>query len=593
MTMFPDNKIDEIRNTANIVEVINNYVSLKKVGQNYQGICPFHPEKVPSFTVSEEKQIFRCFGCGTAGNVFSFLMQYHNISFVQAVRDLAQKYQILLPDIRMSSQQRDKLEKTALIYKLNEKAAAYYAYILSNHHLAKSARDYLDQRGFSIDLAALFGLGYALPNWDSLCRQLTQHNQPLTLAEEAGLVIRKKNEGYYDRFRNRIIFPIHDISGKVVGFGGRVLDDALPKYLNSPETPVYHKGNLLYGLHLTKSDLRQKGFGLIVEGYFDLLSLYTHGIKNVVATLGTALTLNHIRMLKGYASELIILFDSDQAGINAALRSIPLFLKESVSARVLILPSGHDPDTFIRESGATKLEQLTNQAVPLTKFLLDKLVQKWGNSLEGKTQILQQVAPVVNSVADPIKRSLYVAEIAENLKVTERLIERALHFETDLDTEKTSENTTPVLSDSNAYLEKTILEVLLSYPEYLPIFLQERGEGFSESAEFAHIATHLKNIFEEKGSVDAGQLLARLQSPALESKIAAIMFDAPTYDRTRVESVVKDLLTKIRNRKLKHQNKKRLGQIEEAERKREDHTAISAARELLEEHKKLSGRHNT
>lgn len=586
--MLPDNKIDEIRNAANIVEVISNHVSLRKVGHNYQGLCPFHPEKTPSFTVSEDKQIFHCFGCGIGGNVFSFLMRYHNTSFIQAARDLAQRYHVPLPDISTSAPRRKGTDQTELIHRLNEKVAAYYAYILNNHPEAKSARDYLAKRGFPLDLAAFFGLGYALPNWDSLGRQLTQHNHPLSLAEEAGLVVRKKNGGYYDRFRNRIIFPIHDVSGKIIGFGGRVLDEALPKYLNSPETPVYHKSQTVYGLHLTKSELRAKGYGFIVEGYFDFLSLYIHGVKNVVATLGTALTPNHIRMLKGYAGEFIILFDSDQAGINAALRSIPIFLKEGVSAKVWVLPSGHDPDSFIRANRVAGFEQLMTEAVPLAQFLLDKLAQKWGRSLEGKTQILREIEPAVNSITDPIKRSLYMAEIAENLKISERLLEKVLQMRSDPEMEKALRNVTPVPGNID-YLEKTIIEILLLYPQYLPIFLKERGKGFLESEDLKCIFTHLKDISETEGTTAVGQILTKIQNPPLESKIAAIMLNAPAYDQTEVESVVQDLLINIRKRKLDHQKKILLGQIEEADRKKEYGVANSAAQELLEEQKKLLG----
>lgn len=592
MALLPDSKIEEIGNTANIAEVIGNYVSLKKVGRNYQGLCPFHSEKTPSFTVSEEKQIFHCFGCGMGGNVFSFLMRYHNVSFVQAVRDLAKRYQIPLPDIRTSPHKQDEIDKTELIYNLNEKAAAYYTYILNNHPEAKPAIAYLEKRGFPPDLTALFGLGYALPNWDGLCRQLTRHNHPLPLAEEAGLVIQKKNGGYYDRFRNRIIFPIFDVSGRVIAFGGRVLDDTLPKYLNSPETPVYHKGNSLYGLHLARNEFRHKGRGFIVEGYFDFLSLYAYGIKNVVATLGTALTPNHIRILKGYAEEFIILFDSDQAGVNAALRSIPLFLKEGASAKVLILPSGHDPDTFIRAHGVEQFEHLADNATALTKFLLDKLTQKWGQSLEGKAQILREIRPAIQDITDPIKRSLYIAEIADSLKITEGLIEKALRWNSDMETQKALTNIRPTSGDTNSYLEKTIIEILLSYPQYLPIFLKEGGgEGLFKNEGLKHIFTHLKSIFEEDGAVDARQLLARVQDPAMESKIAAIMLDAPTYTGTEVESVVQDLLTKIHGRELQRQTKMLLGQIKEAERKKQYGIANNAAKELMEEHKKLLSRH--
>ncbi len=517
--------------------------------------------------------------------MFSFLTEYHRIPFDQAVRDLARKYQISLPEFQKHSQ--ETTSKAERIYEINSNVADYYADVLKTHREAQSARDYLSRRGLSADHSALFSLGYALPAWDGLCQHLARQNVPLSLAEEAGLAVRRKTGGggYYDRFRNRVMFPIFDLSGRVSGFGGRVLDDSLPKYLNSPETPVYHKGNCLYGLHLTRNELRGNGYGLIVEGYFDLVSLYLHGVKNVVATLGTALTSSHIRALKGYAEELVVLFDSDSAGVKAALRSIPLFLKEEVSARVMVLPAGHDPDTFIRSHSAEAFSRLVSSAEPLSTFLLQRLSQKCGKSIEGKTRLLNEIRPLVMNIVDPVQKALYVAEIAKYLDVSESLIEMQLRSSSATTTRSARVATGLVIDDANSYLERTIIEILLLHPQYIPALLEERGEGFIESKQLECVFDYLKGIIEKEGTADAGALLSSIEDPALKGRLTAIMVSAPVHREAATERVVQDVLATIRRRKQEYRTTILRERIKEAERTKQ-HQLVT---ELLQEQRELLG----
>ncbi|RLB90675.1 MAG: DNA primase, partial [Deltaproteobacteria bacterium] len=339
---IPDDKIADVRNTADIVDLISEYVVLKKVGKNFLGLCPFHAEKTPSFTVSPEKQIFHCFGCGQGGNVFNFVMQYQNLSFPEAVRFVAKKYGIEISARNMSAAQKRKFAQREKLFQINEDAVDYFRKALVDTSSGERGRKYLAKRRMTPEVIERFWLGYAPMGWNNIVRYFSSKKVPLDDVETTGLVIAKKG-GYYDRFRDRIIFPILDIDQRVVGFGGRSLDNSLPKYLNSPETPVYHKRSILYGLHANKEMCRKAGSVFIVEGYFDLLSLYCHGIKNVVATLGTALTQEHLRILKGYAREFILVFDSDNAGIKAAERSLSLFAEEKANIRIVILPEGRDP----------------------------------------------------------------------------------------------------------------------------------------------------------------------------------------------------------------------------------------------------------
>ena len=297
---IPEEKISEIRNAADIVEIISEAVVLKKTGRNYVGLCPFHAEKTPSFSVNPEKQIFYCFGCATGGSVFSFLMKQQGMTFPEAVKAVAQRCGIELPRREMSPAERRRASERELLLGINRKAMAYYSGVLKHPVAGRKARAYLEKRGFAAAIIEQFALGYAPEGWDPLIRHLGAGRERLQLLEKAGLVIpRKTGSGCYDRFRDRIVFPILNAARQVIGFGGRVLDDGLPKYLNSPETPIYTKGRSLYGIDLAREDCRKSETVFVVEGYFDLLALHQHGIQNAVATLGTALTPEHVRVLKG------------------------------------------------------------------------------------------------------------------------------------------------------------------------------------------------------------------------------------------------------------------------------------------------------
>lgn len=420
---IPEEKISEIKNTADIVDIISETVILKKAGKNFLGLCPFHSEKTPSFTVSPDKQIFHCFGCGEGGNVFNFVMKVSGLTFPEAVRELARRSGIDLPTKGLSSEERRRLsEKENLLAALRQ-AADFYHDVLMRRPEGVIAKNYLKKRGLDGNIVKGFEIGFAPDNWDRLLSFFDRRKTPRTLLEKAGLIVaRKDNSGYYDRFRNRIIFPICDTSGKVVAFGGRVLDDALPKYLNSPESPVYNKSRSLYGLNRAKNACREKGAVFIVEGYFDLLALHLNGILNGVATLGTALTPQHLRLLKGFAGKMILVFDSDAAGIKAAQRSIGVFMQEKVDGHVVILPTGHDPDSFLMEFGPEKFMARAEKAPSLMVFLMDRAVESHGLSIEGKVRILADLQQPLSEVADPVARGLYIKALAERLDIDESAI---------------------------------------------------------------------------------------------------------------------------------------------------------------------------
>jgi len=424
---IPEEKVSEILNTSDIVDIISESVILKKSGRNFFGLCPFHSEKTPSFSVNASKQIFHCFGCSAGGNVLSYIMKYHGITFPEAAKMLARKYNITIETKDIDPAKRKAFHLKESLFRLNKTVMGIYFDQLKNsvskNKTGDKARKYLKQRGISDEIIQQFHLGFSPDKWDSIVKILKEKKIPKNIAVQCGLILeRQQKTGYYDRFRNRIMFPIFDVNMQVAGFGGRVMDDAMPKYMNSPDTPVYNKSRILYGLHVAKQFCRQTGFVHIVEGYFDFLSLYQHGIKNTVATLGTALTSDHVRILKGYAARMILVFDSDAAGINAAKRSIKIFLREGVDTRVLVLPEGNDPDSYVVKHGQEAFTDLAKNAKTVMQFLLQVSIDTHGLSVEGRIRILDDMKQQLILIQDSALRSLYIKDLAENLNIDEKAV---------------------------------------------------------------------------------------------------------------------------------------------------------------------------
>ncbi|WP_294379168.1 DNA primase, partial [uncultured Clostridium sp.] len=350
--------IERIKQDNDIVDIISESVRLKKSGRNYIGLCPFHNDKSPSMSVSQEKQIYKCFSCGEAGNVITFVMKYKKLTFQEAAKYLADKAGIPLEVGNSKESQITK--KKDLLYKINTEAARYY---FSNLQRNSFSKDYFLKRGIKEDVIKRFGLGYAPDGWHNLIMYLRKKGFNDNIMLEAGLISKSEKSGNtYDRFRNRVMFPVFDVRGKVIGFGGRVLDDSKPKYLNSPETPVFHKGTNLYGLNFATKNKLEQDYIIIVEGYMDLISLHQHGITNTVASLGTALTVNQARLLKRYVNKVIISYDADVAGQTATLRGLEILRNAGFDVKVLKVPQGKDPDEFVRNNGKEAFLRLVDNA---------------------------------------------------------------------------------------------------------------------------------------------------------------------------------------------------------------------------------------
>ncbi|MBI5902134.1 MAG: DNA primase [Deltaproteobacteria bacterium] len=474
---IPKEKIEEVRDRTNIVQVISEYLPLKKRGKSHIGLCPFHSEKTQSFTVSEEKKIYYCFGCNATGNAVTFVMKKEGMDFPEALRSLARRYGVDLGEEKRSVPgRRDR------IYHALKASSEYFVRELHGP-IGKAARDYLGNRGYEGEIISRFNLGFAPNRWDGLAGHLRKNGVPMDVAEGAGLVVRKE-KGHYDRFRGRIIFPITDLKGRVAGFGGRGIDDnTQPKYLNSPESEVFKKGEMLYGLFQARQSVMRENSAIVVEGYFDLLALHRDGFTNSVATMGTALTLQHLRALKGYAGTVYALFDSDDAGRNAAIRSLPLFLEEEVACRAVILPSGKDPDEFLRTSGPQGLKHAIAKADPLMEFYLKELVKKTGvDTPEAKRRYFNGAMEFLPRVKNVAERGHYSAIVASTVGINVDSVYEALKARPPHAAAPGAAVRDAIGVKGSSLKELTILKVLLKHPELYNERVRAAVDAFKDPA---------------------------------------------------------------------------------------------------------------
>ena len=419
---IPPEIINDISSRLDIVELIREYVPLKQKGRNLQGLCPFHSEKTPSFTVSPDKQIFHCFGCGVGGNVFSFIMQKEGLTFPEAVEKLALKAGVNLPKEDLSPAQKTILEKKSRSYKINATAALYFQRnLMTPSPESQRAIAYLKSRNITEETIEKFHLGLASSQWDGLINFFSKKGvRPQELVELGLALPNKQGNSFYDRFRNRIIFPIWDNDGKVIAFGGRVLDDSLPKYLNSPDTPLFNKSQHLYGIHLAKNTIRQEDLALIVEGYMDVIACHQQGLKNTVASLGTAFTQQQAKLLMRHTYQIAIIYDGDTAGSSATLRGLDILNDLGCDVKVVNLPQGQDPDDYLQANGSEKLKELIAQGQGLIEYKLIKSMENVKfQSIMGKTKIMQKILPDLLGIKSPVVRAEAIKIVSEKLGITE------------------------------------------------------------------------------------------------------------------------------------------------------------------------------
>jgi len=423
--LISDDIISRIKERVDIVDIVSHHVSLTKTGQNLKGLCPFHQEKTPSFTVSPSRQIFHCFGCGAGGNVFTFLTRVTGASFPEVVRDLGRKVGVEISETSATGgPHAGQLQR---IEQLNHAAASWFVKNLHDRRVGAAGREYLEKRGIAQTTIERFGIGVAPAEWDGLLKALVKQGFAPGDVAAAGLVVaRDGSAGFYDRFRGRVMFTITDLRRRVVGFGGRVLGEGMPKYLNSPDTPLFKKGQTLFAFDQARDAIARTKTVIIVEGYFDAIALHQAGLAHTVATLGTALTPEHVQALRRFADHVVLLFDPDAAGVRAALRGLDLFVNSGLGVKVITLPSGEDPDTFVRKEGIGVFARLEAAAPTLLDYALDHTItQAESGSLESRIRSVDEVLRIIQKSEHPIEREARIKIVAERLGVNElRLIER-------------------------------------------------------------------------------------------------------------------------------------------------------------------------
>ncbi|MCX5687494.1 MAG: DNA primase [Candidatus Omnitrophica bacterium] len=418
MAKIPENILNEIQDKCDIVEVISNYISLKPSGRNFKACCPFHHEKTPSFVVSPDKQIYHCFGCNSGGNVFNFLKEYEKIDFIDAVKMLAEKTGVKLPEYKNSDDQEASVVST--LYSVNDIAANYYYDFLENKNSSLEPKKYIAKRGLDTSVIKKFRVGYADSSWKALLDYLLSRGVKQDTILKAGLVIKGKDNSCYDLFRNRIIFPIFDVRNRVIGFGARVMDETLPKYINSPETAIYKKGQHLYGLNFAKVCIKERNFAIITEGYLDVITCHQYGANNAIASLGTALTTEQIRLLKRYTHNVVMLYDSDQAGEMASLRGLDLLLEEDINVKIATLEKGHDPDSFLRKFGKEKFDEAIKRSKSLFTYKLDILQARFNSTEpESKAETIKEMLLTIKRVRNAVIKAEYIKLLAQELSVKE------------------------------------------------------------------------------------------------------------------------------------------------------------------------------
>ncbi len=575
---IPDKIIDQVQDRTDIVEVISRYVPLKKTGRSYKANCPFHHEKTPSFIVSPDKQIYHCFGCGAGGNVFSFLMKYENLQFPEAVEMLAKDAGVMLP--RDTSRSREANSFANQLYKINEIACSFFETCLANNPAAK---EYLGSRGIGEETIKRFKIGYAPNAWEGLLNFFKGKNVTATILEKAGLVIANDKGSHYDRFRNRIIFPIIDLKDRMLGFGARVLDSSLPKYINSPETPIYSKGKNLYGLNFSKEDIKKEGYALVVEGYLDFIIPYQAGIRNIIATLGTALTVDQVKLFKRFANTVIMVYDPDEAGEAASLRNLDLFISEDVNVYIAELSSGLDPDSYIRKFGAEDFLKLIKSSKNIFEYKLDKLANRFNiKTTHGKANIAGEMLPTIAKINNAVLKSDLMKKLAERLSVDEEALRIELKKVKPDYAERRLVTNPLEVREHAASAEIMVLALLLGGDDLVERIKNALSPEEFKSSSVRDVVSLVFKLYKEHEKISAARLINHLGN---DSEAATLIPEAVNLLDMVVDTgkVLDDCIARIKKDNIKDQ----LGRLQEAIRTAHSQKDEAKVRELVTEYNSL------
>lgn len=594
-----DTVIDQIHENADLIDIISKYVSLKRTGSNYVGLCPFHNEKTPSFTVSQAKQLFHCFGCNEGGDIITFIMKMENLSFIEAAKYLADYLNINVETKENEIYNKVKKEKE-LVYKINREAAKYYYMNLRN---TNSGLKYLKNRNIDPKTMNSFGLGYASDKWNNIYNYLKGKGYSEEDIEKAGLISKRRdNKGYYDKFRNRIIFPIIDLRKRVIGFGGRILDDKMPKYLNSPDTVVFEKGNNLYGLNLINKFSDKKKI-ILVEGYMDVISLFNYGIKYSVASLGTAFTPKQARLLKRYGKQIYMCYDSDNAGINATTKSINILKKEGVDPKVIILPKGYDPDDFIKENGLNEFLDLQEKALSYIEYYIFIYKKKYDLSdSEGKIKFIKEISKILKEMQSSVEIEVYIDKISKETSISKEAIKREVFnknysFNSSIAKDKyingknrnNKNSISPVrtvLESAHLTAEKTLIRLMLKNRDYFNLISRNLTNEDFYKYEYRLLVEIIFTEYEDNlqlMELDIEDMMIRLKDKrnvdfTVLEELNNLDIDDEYVD---INKLIGDLINTVKYYKLTIKRKEIVERINEFERKEK------VDKEDVEEFKKL------
>lgn len=555
---IPNDKIAQVRDATDIVTLISNYLTLKKSGKGFSGLCPFHSDSSPSFHVNPNTQLYYCFGCQKGGNVFNFLMEMEKMSFVEAVEFLAEKAGIVLPRTQVD----DKLEKEKeALYFVNRWAAnLFYKNLLAP--VGKNALQYVQGRGINREMIKTFGLGYSLPDWDGLIKQAKNDSVSLDILLKAGLIIKKTDGGYYDRFRGRFMIPIVDLYKRVLGFGGRkMVDDDSPKYINSPETPIYQKGQILFGLYQSRDAIKKQDQAIFVEGYTDLISLFQAGIRNVVATSGTALTAAQAKLIRRFTENIVLLYDADTAGSLAAMRGADIFLDEGLEVKIVTLPTGHDPDSYVRERGVDYFKQTLSHARSIIKFKIDTLSKKLDIATnQGKTQLINALLESIVRIKDSIKQNLALKEISEYFALDERsLMERLQYIKKNgqyrpqkTDQIMSSQKPTKISQKSKYDIaEENLVRLIMEDTHWIAMIIKHLAIDELFDPDMKKIFSTIYSLYQTDERLKSNSILEAITDPQLSSRMAELM-TTKYGENTDRQKLIEDCLVLLKRRRLEN-----------------------------------------
>lgn len=571
-----------------MVSLVGQYLALEKRGKHMLGLCPFHNEKTPSFTVTPEKQLFYCFGCGASGNIFNFIMRMENLTFPEAVRLLARQTGVAIPEKERASAEGRLREK---LYDLNGLAARFYTDRLWNSPAGKKAADYLLERGIRRETSELFSLGYAPPGWQNLLNHASKKGIPEDLLHRAGLVSPRQSGGFYDRFRDRLIFPIFTAGGKVAGFGARAMeegDKSIPKYLNSPETPVFEKGSFLYGLHLAREQIRSRKTVIVVEGYTDVITAFQAGIKNAVASLGTALTRTQGRLMRSQAEKVIIAYDADSAGEAATWRGLKILQDSGCLVEVADLPEGSDPDGLIRQRGAVCFEEIIARARPLAEYRLEVLKRDLDPaSEESRLRFLEGALLMLQDISNLVERDVYLKRVAEELSVSEGALRRELMRRQKSQKTGRSHNLlrkdqTKINQIKTSPAERILLSLMLCSEEAAGMVLDALAPDDFQEGPLRQVVETILKLKSEGRRFGGEELLDRFDDEGIHRMITRATTDPSLQglEPEKMARMTRDCIERINREKLAGQQELRQRVLKEKDKKKQydDH-----AKKLLQE----------